>query len=108
MGDMAYKNRHKALGLFQSCSRKVLHRGLCLTHYWNKLLCERKYYDLNFSNVRKTQDARRKRYAEEGRCRDCGVSLIEGEGVRCINCNTVSNNRVALGVFNEVDYSSIA
>lgn len=33
------------------------------------------------------------RYRQEGRCPGCGVKLIDGEKVRCFNCNSKIFNR---------------
>jgi DNA-directed RNA polymerase subunit RPC12/RpoP len=32
--------------------------------------------------------AKKKRYIKEGRCRSCGVKLIEGEKTKCQNCSS--------------------
>jgi predicted Zn-ribbon and HTH transcriptional regulator len=32
--------------------------------------------------------AKKQRYIREGRCRDCGVKLIEGENRKCQNCSS--------------------
>ncbi len=71
-----YRNRHKVKGLCQDCSKLALVcRSRCEIH--------------NERNNHYTREACRKTYVQrkaEGRCPKCGVPLVEGEGVICVNC----------------------
>lgn len=64
---------------------------LCAVHYWSKLMKDRCYHEANRSKRNKAVRDRHKLYAEQGKCRDCGVDLIEGEGTRCTNCQDNHN-----------------
>ena len=87
MGDKAYKLRHKKLGLCISCTQPA-NTGdyYCIEHRYKKQRCDIRYYYKNKVERRHQVEARRQRYKEEGKCPDCGIPLIEGEGVYCINC----------------------
>ena len=104
MVDMAYQNGKKLKGLCIKCGEKSITRGFCLYHYFMQLKYDRDYNARNRAERNKAQSDRRKRYINERRCGECGVELIEGEGNRCINCQTFRST--PKGVFNETNNSS--
>ena len=93
MGNQAYKNRHKEQGLCVSCSRLAVPGDYyCTLHRYTHQLTDMGYYWRN----KEVRDAkvrmRREELKSEGKCPDCGVLLIEGEGVKCANCNFISRH----------------
>ena len=94
MGNMAYKARHKVLGLCRSCSEKAAIGDFCAIHYYSNLQSNRTFYDRNFTRRNDLKQQRRVKYKNEGRCTDCGIKLLEDEGVRCINCKSNAVRRV--------------
>ena len=94
MGDKAYTDSHKALGLCIKCSAKATIRGFCATHYYSQLQSDRHYHDRNFIERNKVKAQRKASYKEKGRCTDCGIKLLEDEGVRCVNCKSGAERRI--------------
>lgn len=88
MGDKAYKERHKALGLCQDCSSPAEIKGYCLKHYWRRLVKDRQYSEEHRQEINERVKRWHLKNIEQGRCSHCGVPLIEGEGKRCVNCSS--------------------
>ena len=88
MGDKAYRDRHNAKGLCQSCNREAAVHGYCLFHYWRKLVRQRLWYSRHREEKIKKVQERQRALIESGRCPVCGIELVEGEGWRCVNCAT--------------------
>ena len=76
-----YRNKHRAKGLCQDCSRIALvGHSRCAIHN-----------NRNAVNSKEPNKKRRKQWKAEGRCSRCGTSLIESEGAYCVNCNIETN-----------------
>ncbi len=58
----------------------------------------RQKYNKNPLERLRERKARRIRYKQEGRCTECGILLIEGEGKRCVNCVISAHDGFIRGV----------
>ena len=52
------------------------------------------WYGRNFAVKIIQVHLRKMRLISEGKCKDCGVVLIEDEGQRCVNCSDSSLRRM--------------
>jgi len=95
MGDANYKRLHTELGLCLECSRpSLVGVKYCGIHLYRERE-RRRGCGSNYKERKKiTSRLRYLRYKEEGRCACCGIKLVEGEGVRCMNCNIKSHGGV--------------
>jgi hypothetical protein len=95
MGDKAYKDLHRLLGLCHNCSEKaILGTSRCPTHA--------------ISNHRIMANVYRKRLGEN-RCGRCGVPLdddLDANFKECINCREHKQDVSHITLFKEVSYSS--
>ena len=88
MGNAVYKRKHKELGLCRDCPTPAAIRGHCLKHYWRRLSRDREYQEEHREERNKYSKNWQRKNAAEGRCTHCGIPLIEGEGRKCVNCNS--------------------
>jgi hypothetical protein len=95
MGDKAYKDRHRLLGLCQNCSKKaILGTSYCPIHTINN--------DLRMANVYSVR-------LSEKRCGRCGMPLnddLDAGFKECINCREHKRDVSHITLFREVPYSS--
>ena len=91
MGNNAYKQKHRDLGLCVNCSEPV-YRDLsrCLKHARNHAKCDANYYINNKAKRQAKMKKIRARYRDEGRCQECSAPLdpyaIEKGLKGCSNC----------------------
>jgi len=91
MGDAAYKQRHRELGLCVECSKPALkNRTKCKRHLANNIVFSLKWRAANRKHYNKWQLEYKQKRIKDGRCRDCGRPMIEEEqpGLyhTCMNC----------------------
>lgn len=93
MGDNAYKQSHRELGLCTNCSRPAIPmKYKCAEHEHNHRIASKNYY---WKNPEKQRESRRKniRHRIDNRlCRTCGKDLDSDadEGhVICMNCRSI-------------------
>ena len=90
-----YKLRHKSQGLCVECSNKaILGQKRCILHSWNHCIFRGEL---------------RRRWESEGRCRQCGILLMEEEGRYCVNCSMHRYRQYSyrLGRVYETNYETI-
>ena len=109
-GLMAYKDKTKKLeaqrrwyqhqselGLCGKCLTKAFPGlTLCSRHLYKNQIAMKRYYQEHRTEITKIVFERSNRLQKEGKCRACGVKLIEGEGLFCVNCATVQTMRGVL------------
>jgi len=89
MGDKAYKDLHRKLGLCLNCSDPVYkNRTLCLKHLRTNVIAQRKYQlkigDAYLEKHRQIKQHRRDTHC----CERCGAPLPDGwTYINCCNCN---------------------
>lgn len=93
MGNKAYKDRHKEQGLCRFCSEKAIIKGYCQKHYSNQKQTDRRYYRRNSQKRIDYKTRWQKKHISEGKCMECGIKLIEGEGLKCVNCAIGAHER---------------
>ena len=71
---------------------------MCYVHYAPRLEKCKAYYNKNSIRIIKRVKERENRYEQEGRCKRCGIELIEEEGKYCVNCVFVKSNHSLKGV----------
>ena len=99
---------HKALGICVHCDRKAIprmsHCNLCL---YQQSLCHKRNYQINANKIIHKAMERKKHLEFEGKCNNCGILLLEGEGKYCVNCAFTKKHLGIKGVLNEAYYCSI-
>jgi len=68
-------------GLPTMYSSKAARCPRCLDYHRKKGLL---YFRRDREKILQRQNNRRQRFRVERRCIDCGISLVEGEGTRCV------------------------
>lgn len=107
-----YRNRNERVrqGLCRYCLEKAIPGFLyCLKHIYTDRASSHRY-SLSHREARARKSAERfQRLKAEGRCTDCGIPLIEGEGIRCVNCAAKNvGTLLSGGVMREFNYSNLA
>lgn len=104
-----WRRTHKRIGLCKDCNREVLSPSvLCARHLWLKRLSDRRYHIRNKIEELKKMNEKYNRLKQENKCPRCGIPLIEGEGVLCVNCNWATHHTGYKGVLYEVNYEKTA
>ena len=94
-------------GICRRCYRSVFPGlTLCLYHLEENKRNKKRYYQKHGGYIRAKAMERSNRLMQEGKCRTCGIELIEGEGQYCINCRIVQDYYSIKGVFYEVNTTS--
>lgn len=90
MGDRAYKQRHRDLGLCLYCPRLVYRgRSACLKHLRINAIRDARYHRENTVKVSIKNRRFRALYKATGRCRECSALLdpdADDGNVTCSNC----------------------
>ena len=94
MGDKAYKDRHRKLGLCGNCSEPVYKsRALCLKHLRNNVASTKKY-EKSLGSVYYKRHSKIKQHRQDtNRCRRCGAPLDDDPHKNCVNCRENIMNR---------------
>jgi len=87
------RQKHRELGLCQKCSSPAVGGVYCAEHWYLHQRKMREYCNRNSEVLKNKNYERYKRMMEEGRCRDCGVKLIEGEWIMCMGCRCLHYER---------------
>lgn len=95
-----WRKRHNELkGICRRCYSKVFPGfKVCSKHLYESQLKWKRYYQKHGDTVRAKVIERSNRLQKEGKCRNCGIKLIEGEGILCVNCGGVGNGNYIIGV----------
>ena len=99
-GGRAYKSQYmrvyrlekKKAGLCRDCMEILSGFGQCATHAYMNSQSVKKHYRENSTHLSLIYKERRQRLTDDGRCISCGIPLIQGEGLRCVNCQIVSHS----------------
>lgn len=87
---LTHRHQHMNLGLCYDCNKPRLPNTLyCAYHYSQFLLHMKRHYMKYQLRNREYMKQRQHRLKEERKCVGCTIPLIEGEGIRCVNCNIV-------------------
>ena len=97
MGNTAWKQRHRELGLCTECSEKaLLMSSRCAEHEYSHNINNKKSRENNLDGERERKRKHIKLYILNNRCRACSTPLDEDadEGYRtCMNCRSISHMR---------------
>ena len=88
MGDQAYKDKHKELGLCVDCSEPAYpNKTRCARHLINRVESSRRYYKKHKEYYQKLYKEIKEKRLREERCYACGGPLDDPERwVTCVNC----------------------
>lgn len=94
MGNTAWKQKHRELGLCTQCSKKAIPTASkCAEHEYSHRFANNRYRDNNLDKERERRRNLIKLYILTNRCPTCGNPLDEDadEGYkRCMNCRSVA------------------
>ena len=87
-------HQRKQDGLCVKCGAKAsVGFSRCASCSNKAKLSDKKYHAEHFQALREYDRKRKERRIIEGCCSTCGIPLIEGEGVMCVNCIMASTLR---------------
>ena len=88
---------HIGMGLCGKClNRAFPGLTLCPKHLYENQMNRKRYYQKHRTEMINKTNERSNRLQEEGKCRTCGIKLIEGEGIFCVNCAMIQHTRGVL------------
>lgn len=90
MGNKAYKDLHRSLGLCTDCSEPAIKGSTrCARHHYSQKIRERKFYYKDPDRFTREARERYHKNKKKGLCPKCGrVKSEDDEGVWCIACAT--------------------
>ena len=72
----------------------VVGRKRCVHHLYGDALRHKRYYARHRLEEINRQRLLREQWRVEGKCVRCGIPLIEGEGIICVNCCIASHGGI--------------